>query len=583
MQTPRGLVRLNGSGRYGIVVGTTDDPTLVTVLEGSASVESTNLTLTVEPNQAASLTGTDTFQGVIVPAQRDAFLTEMLGSDRPPPARLPPQVAETITAMPGGDDLASVGSWSDAPEYGQVWYPPVDPGLGAVPARSLGLCRALGMDLDRRCLVGLRAVPLWPLGGTRRPLGLDARVPSSCMSARSMRRRWWRSSGWAPAWRSARRWPPVRSAGCRWGRGSRIIPWYRASPAYVRQVNVSHVTNITNINNVTVNNFVNRGAATSVPAAAMAGSRPIASVARPISAQQFATARPVFGQQPLRPTATTMGVTPAVAQRLNIAPPVGGASGARPAPVPSVPSPPARKASERRADRCPDSLARRAGQEPAQEGPCRPSRQRGRVSAFQHASAAGRRRSNTSMHRRSKTSSSRISTCLSSRASRSNTSMHRRNKTSSSRISTCLSSRASRSNTSMHRRSKTCQQPHFNVPQQPGVPQQHVNAPPQQDVQQPHFNAASQPVAPQQHFNAPPQAMPQVHAPSAVQAAPQPHFNPPPEAQPHFQPPPQHAAAQPGPVPQPHFNPPPQQHAGPPPAHPNPPPAQEHQKRPGER
>src|ERR1700756_4447342 len=87
-----------------------------------------------EPTQAPSLTGTDTFQGVIVPAQRDAFLTEMLGRDRPPPARLPAQVAETITAMPGGADLASAGSWSDAPEYGQVWYPPVDPGW--VPYRQ---------------------------------------------------------------------------------------------------------------------------------------------------------------------------------------------------------------------------------------------------------------------------------------------------------------------------------------------------------------------------------------------------------------------------------------------------------------
>ena len=86
-------------------------------------------------------------------------------------------------------------------------------------------------------------------------------------------------------------------------------PWYHASDNYVRQVNVSHVTNITNINNVTINNYVNRGGATSIPAAAMAGSRPVQAVAHPITPQQFAAARPILGQQPLRPTAATAGVS----------------------------------------------------------------------------------------------------------------------------------------------------------------------------------------------------------------------------------------------------------------------------------
>ena len=86
---------------------------------------------------------------------------------------------------------------------------------------------------------------------------------------------------------------------------------------YIRQVNVHHVTNINN--NVTINNYVNRGAATAVPAAAMMASRPVQAVARPIAAQQFAAARPIVGQQPLRPTAATAGVTPVVARQLNLA------------------------------------------------------------------------------------------------------------------------------------------------------------------------------------------------------------------------------------------------------------------------
>src|SRR5262249_34497251 len=47
-------------------------------------------------------------------------------------------------------------------------------GMGTLPLRALGLCRTLGLDLDRRCALGLHAVPLWPLGPGRPVLGLVA-------------------------------------------------------------------------------------------------------------------------------------------------------------------------------------------------------------------------------------------------------------------------------------------------------------------------------------------------------------------------------------------------------------------------
>ena len=132
VQTPRGLVHLGGAGRYGIVVGTTEQPTLVTVLEGSAQIEGPGVSLQVGAGQTATISGTDSFQGSVGPAVRDAFLTERLNAERPPPAlaSVPAQVA----VMPGGADLYGVGSWSPAPEYGQVWYPPVSPGW--VPYRE---------------------------------------------------------------------------------------------------------------------------------------------------------------------------------------------------------------------------------------------------------------------------------------------------------------------------------------------------------------------------------------------------------------------------------------------------------------
>ena len=70
VQTPRGLVHLGGAGRYGIVVGTTEQPTLVTVLEGSAQIEGPGVSLRsvpARPRRSVALTAS---RGVL--AQRCA-------------------------------------------------------------------------------------------------------------------------------------------------------------------------------------------------------------------------------------------------------------------------------------------------------------------------------------------------------------------------------------------------------------------------------------------------------------------------------------------------------------------------------
>ena len=75
-----------------------------------------------------------------------------------------------------------------------------------------------------------------------------------------------------------------------------------------------HVTNITTINqNITFNSLANRSAATIAPASAVAASRPIQRFGQRATLQQLAQARPVIGQEPLRPTLATAGVTPTVA------------------------------------------------------------------------------------------------------------------------------------------------------------------------------------------------------------------------------------------------------------------------------
>ena len=278
------------------------------MLDGTADVQGPNLSLQVSANQTATIVGTGTFLGSIGPAQRDAFLDARLAAERPPQhiaAAIPQQVA----VMPGGSEVIENGSWSAAPEYGQVWYPPVSPGW--VPYRhghwayvapwgwtwvndaSWGFAPfhyGRWLQLDGRwawtpgaALVGppVYAPALVAFIGIGAGVAIGAALTAG-------------SVGWVPL-----------------GPHEVFHPWYRASDAYVRQVNISHVTNMQTINNtnVTVNNFINRGAATQVPAAALTGSRPIQGIAQPVTEQQFAAARPVIGQQPLSPTAATAGVT----------------------------------------------------------------------------------------------------------------------------------------------------------------------------------------------------------------------------------------------------------------------------------
>ncbi len=126
VQTPRGMVTIATSGRYEIAAGTTQSPTLVTVLEGAAQISGSQ-TIDVPPGNTAEITGDQGFQSQLVPAMHDAFLTAMLAREQQRPgvtAAAPPIVAQ----MPGGEELSEYGSWSQAPDYGQVWYPQVQAG-----------------------------------------------------------------------------------------------------------------------------------------------------------------------------------------------------------------------------------------------------------------------------------------------------------------------------------------------------------------------------------------------------------------------------------------------------------------------
>jgi hypothetical protein len=322
VQTPRGLVTLSSPGRYGIAAGDTQDPTLVTVIQGSAHIEGPGVTMDVAANQTATIIGADSFQASVAPARPDAFLTAMLNAERPPAAAPPPPA---VASMPGGDDLSQYGTWTDTSDYGQVWYPQVASDWVPYREGQWAYVEPWGwtwVDSDpwgfapfhygRWAEIGGRWgwVPGAPVAGP--PVyapalvaffGVGAVVGVGIGAALAAGR-----VGWCPL-----------------GPREAYQPWYRSSPAYLRKVNIRHVTNFTTINrNVTVNNFSNRGAATVVPTSAMTSSRPVGRFAQRVDPAQLAQARPLVGTQPVHPIASTIGVTPGVAHQFNLPTPTAG-------------------------------------------------------------------------------------------------------------------------------------------------------------------------------------------------------------------------------------------------------------------
>jgi hypothetical protein len=302
IQTPRGMVRLTQPGRYAMVAGTTEQPTLITVLEGAAELDGPGLSLKLAANQTATVTGSDPFEGSVGPAVRDAFVTGRLNAERPRSAAIPAQ----LTYMSGVEDLAGYGGWSQAPDYGDVWYPSVSPDW--VPYRDGQWAYVAPW--------GWTWVDSSPWGFAPFHYGRWARIDG----------RW----GWVPGDPSSGGRPIYAPALVTFLGGAALAgglvawvalgpheayhPWYHASPAYLGRLNATHGTD------PAANGFVNRFAATSAPGTIVTGSRPIRGFARPVPQTEFATMRPVTGDPALRPGATTLGVTPAVARQLNLTP-----------------------------------------------------------------------------------------------------------------------------------------------------------------------------------------------------------------------------------------------------------------------
>ncbi len=333
--TPRGTVQITASGRYEVVAGDTNNATLISVVDGAAHVSGPGLSLDIGPQQTATIGGSDTLQGNVGPLQQDAFLQSQLSQPAPQPSAALPRQTRYMT---GASDLQQYGSFTQSAQYGAVWYPrdvaqdwaPYRDGHWAyvqpwgwtwVDNARWGFApfhygRWVQVDNRWGWVAGggdadyADAYPVYsPALVTFVDVGGAALAGAALGFAAGEL-----SGGYAPAW------IPL-------GPREPYYPWYHARAAYFGRINGQYgvpreiiargPTYVTNINQTNI--FINRRAATVIPASAFARGVSMRGIARPLPERALLQARPVIGRLPVRPTAFTPNLPPAAARRFNVA------------------------------------------------------------------------------------------------------------------------------------------------------------------------------------------------------------------------------------------------------------------------
>jgi len=190
------VVSLSSPGQYRVEADPARGVLVATVFEGSAVVDAAGTRSVLGPGQQAgfdleSLQPVARTAPVRTPFDDWAALRDR-EQDRLQSWRY------VSPEMTGAESLDAAGTWANDAGLRRDLVPQRGAQrLGAVQLRSMGVDGAMGLDLGRRRALGLRAVPLRPLGPRRQPLGLGAgpvRAPAG-----SMRRRWWASTATAVA------------------------------------------------------------------------------------------------------------------------------------------------------------------------------------------------------------------------------------------------------------------------------------------------------------------------------------------------------------------------------------------------
>lgn len=296
VDTPNGALTLLRTGYYRIDTFPNENTTLVSVYSGDVQLSGGGLSQVVHGGQAVKLTGSGPIQVnyASLPAE-DNFDQWSAARDRTFVSAASARYVSRET--PGYSSLDGYGVWSEAPQYGPIWYPTAVP-AGWVPYRTghwvwVGPWGWTWVDAEpwgfapfhygRWAVVGARwgwiPGPVVPrpyyapalvafVGGPHFSVGVS--VGGGVGFA-----------GWFPL-----------------GPREAYYPWYHCGGGYLRQVNATNIRNVTNINTIVnvrnVNNirYVNQRAATTVVRSnVFASGAPVRSGLVRMNAQQLAQAR----------------------------------------------------------------------------------------------------------------------------------------------------------------------------------------------------------------------------------------------------------------------------------------------------
>ncbi len=151
MDTPNIAFSLSQPGKYRIDVSADGRQTFTTVWHGRGRVTGGGFTYNVVAGQSASFTGDEQhvdYDLGQVPEQDDLDNWAFDRDDREDQADSANYVSREMT---GYEDLDAYGDWSYVAGYGPCWRPRgIAMGWAPYRFRSLGLCRALGLDLGGR-------------------------------------------------------------------------------------------------------------------------------------------------------------------------------------------------------------------------------------------------------------------------------------------------------------------------------------------------------------------------------------------------------------------------------------------------
>jgi hypothetical protein len=305
IDTPNQAFTVMEPGRYRVETSESGDYSAVTIREGSGESSGNGQSYTLHAGQKTTFRGTTSLNADVEqigpPDDFDSWSDrrEHRYQDSPSARYCSRQVV-------GFQDLDDNGDWQPSPEYGNVWFPRVEPGWAPYHYGHWAWIDPWGWTWVDDARWGYAP---FHYGRWVNVYGRWGWVPGP-VEERPV---------YAPALVAFVGGGPGSGANVAWfplGPREVFVPAYHVSPTYVNQVNVSNTTvnttQVTNVynttivnNNTTVNNvtYVNRnvqGGMTAVPQQSFASAQPVGKAAVGVNPRQFANA-PVMTRAAIAP------------------------------------------------------------------------------------------------------------------------------------------------------------------------------------------------------------------------------------------------------------------------------------------